>query len=119
MNNTPSAMFSAFLTEQVDACKAKEQNLLSKSRKDEANFEKIRTNIFELFQSVWSAANKSSENPQRFFLKKLEKIPVNWQNSLEKAVQYDDAGKAHIETIKLEAAKEIKGAFQRIWGNQI
>jgi len=119
MNNTPSAMFSAFLTEQVDACRAREQNLLSESRKDEANFEKIRANIFEIFQSVWSAANKTSENPQRFFLKKLEEIPVNWRNSLEKAIRYDDAVKAHIETIKLEAAEEIKGAFRRTWGDQI
>lgn len=119
MNDTPSVLFSTFLTEQADACRAKERELLSESRKDEANFEKIRANIFELFQSVWSAANKSSENPQRFFLEKLEEIPANWRNSLEKAVRYDDAGKAHIETIKLEAAEEIKGAFRRTWGDQV
>lgn len=119
MNNTSSAMFSAFLTEQADACRAKERELLSESRKDEANFEKIRTNIFEIFQSVWSAANKTSENPQEFFLEKLEEIPVNWQTSLEKAVRYNDDGKAHIETIKLEITEEIKRAFQRIWRDQI
>ena len=92
------------------------------ARFDEAVFEKVKANVFEIFKTVLDAGVKASGGDltkvEEFFRGKLEQIPENWHVSLQKAKENDDTAKAYMENIKLEVLGEIQTAFDEIWGQQ-
>lgn len=96
-----------FLNEQAEACKALATSLTADNRQDEAVFEKIRGNVFEIFTAVLNAARKQSD-PVDFFRRQLTAIPANWEAALEKAEAHGDEAKAHTERIKLDAVRAIR-----------
>ena len=71
------------MTHQADACKAQAAALTADERCDEAVFEKIRANVYEIFLSVAEAAGKT-DAPMAFFRARLADIPANWEAALEK-----------------------------------
>ena len=97
----------AYLTEQAALCKAKAVTLTGDQRCDEAIFEKIRCNVFEIFLSVLNTAQKQPE-PMAFFRRQLTAIPANWEAAYEKAKAHNDEGRAHTELVKLEAVRAIR-----------
>jgi len=82
------------------------------SRIDEANFEKIKLNIYEVFKTVLSAAQKQYPTDEirlkKFFSEKLLSIPRSWEQARATALVHADEGRAHTEDLKLEAAADIK-----------
>ncbi|MEA5040297.1 MAG: hypothetical protein VB086_10725 [Clostridiaceae bacterium] len=113
-----SAMLD-FLNERISDCQARRKLLQKESRDDEADFEKIRENVYGIFKTVLSTGigtqGETADGARGFFLEKLEQIPSNWTASYEKAAAHEDAQKMHIEGIKLEAVREIRDACRRIW----
>jgi len=111
-----------FLNEGILTCNEQRKKLLNDDRNDEATFEKIKANIYEIFQKMLSLAiRKSGENERAiraFFLEKLEQIPATWTVSYEKAVMHGDTETMHIEKIKLDVVQEIKVACSSIWEEQ-
>ena len=59
-----------FLNEHAEACKARAAALTADNRQDEAVFEKIRGNVFEIFTAVLNTARKQPE-PMAFFRRQL------------------------------------------------
>ena len=119
MNEIKRKMTLDYFAGEIAACKAIAQKLSGDQREDEAVFAKIQGNVFDIFQSVFSAAVKiagqDDEKVVQFFMTKLKKIPQNWRSAREKALQYGQDGKAHIEQVKLDAALRIEQEFLRIW----
>ena len=111
-----------FFDKRTEVCKAQEQALKEDARFDEAVFEKVKANVFEIFKTVLEAGVKTSKGDftklEEFFRGKLEQIPENWRVSLRKAEENDDTAKAYMENIKLEVLGEIKATFDEIWGEQ-
>ena len=111
--------FESYLDEKIAACKQRSELLTTDDRVDEGNFEKIRANVYEIFKTILSAAErvcgKDDLAKRRFFLQKAEQIPLSWTTSYEKAKQHGDTAKLHIESIKLDTIREIKDMFMRIW----
>ena len=109
------SLMNAYFDEQIALCNRRSEELFADSRGDEAVFEKVRANVFDIFRTVLSAAEKSckgdAEAAARFFLLKLEQIPSNWVESYEKAKQHNDAAKMRTEEIKLDALRQIKEYF--------
>lgn len=97
----------AFLTEQVRVCRAKAAALQADLRCDEAVFEKIRANVFEIFVSVLEASRKT-DDPMTFFLGRLEAIPASWQAAWERAEAHGGELRAHTEAVKLETVRAIR-----------
>ena len=93
--------------------------MLAEERGDEADFEKVKANIYDIFRTIFSVAVKAgrgdAEAVKRFFILKIEQIPSNWVSAYNKARQHDDAVKMQIEQIKLDTAREIKETFEMIW----
>ena len=112
--------FAAYLEEQAGACQQRGKLLTEDGRVDEGNFEKIRANAYEIFKTILSVGERlygADEEAQRdFFLQKIEEIPVSWADSYEKARENGDAEKMHIESVKLDAIREIKEMCAQIWG---
>lgn len=110
---------NSYFEQQILLCEQCNKKLLADDRTDEAVFEKIKANVYDIFRTVFSAVVKSGENDpeavRRFFVLKTEQIPSNWLAAYDKAKQYDDAAKMRIEQIKLDTASEIKEMFLEIW----
>ena len=100
-----------FLTEQAAACKDRAAALTADDRRDEAVFEKIRGNVFEIFSAVLNTAQSQPE-PMVLFRRQLDAIPANWVAALEKAKAHGDEAKAHTELLKLEAVRAIRAHLE-------
>ena len=98
---------NAYLENCVQQCKEKEAALLADGRGDEAVFEKIRANIFGIFLTVWNTGRGEA-----CFREKLAQIPAAWQASLEKARAHHDEKTVCLETVKLEAVREIRAQLE-------
>ena len=109
------SLMKTYFDEQIALCNQRSKELFADCREDEAVFEKIRANVFDIFRTVLSAAEKTgkgnAEAAARFFLLKLEQIPSNWIESYEKAKQHNDTAKMRTEEIKLDTLREIKEQF--------
>ena len=108
---------NAYFDRQISLCHQRNQDLLADDRMDEATFEKIRANVYDIFRTILSVAAKAAKNDpeevKQAFALKAEQIPSNWNIAYEKAKQHDDAVKMKIEQIKLDTIHEIKETFIR------
>lgn len=108
-----------YLENQITLCNQKAKNLLADDRTDEANFQKIKANVYDIFKTVLSVAQKNgNDNPdlvKNFFLKKTEQILSNWNAAYELAKHHDDTEKMLIEKLKLDTIHEIRNQFLTLW----
>lgn len=117
--NEKIKQMNQYFENQIAFCKRKEKELLEDDRTDEANFQKIRANVYDIFRTILSVAQKArngrSETVKQFFLEKTEQIPSNWKAAYEAAKQHEDAEKMLIEQIKLDTVREIQDQFRNCW----
>ena len=111
--------FTAYLDDAIARCTEQEKALVADERKDEAVFEKIRANAYNIFRTVFGVAvNTCGEDADKIcerFMKQIDHIPASWSASYEAAKQHNDAAKVQIEEIKLAVVQEIKTEFTKIW----
>ena len=112
---------NTWFTAKIAACELRRQELQDDNRADEAAFEKIKINVYDIFRTVLSAAVQAGQGDETavraFFRQRLEQIPANWRTAYEKAARHDDAKTLQIEHVKLDTLAEIQNAFQEIWGD--
>lgn len=110
---------NGYFEEQISQCGQRSRELLADGRADEATFEKVRGNMFDIFRTVLSVAVEQSKGDtdavRSFFALRLEQIPASWATSYDKAKEHNDTEKMRVEQIKLNAIAEIKATFARIW----
>lgn len=108
-----------YFDEQIAACKQRSEILAVDDRMDEANIEKVRANIYNIFKTILSVAEKvcgtDDVAKKHFFLQKAEQIPENWSAAYENAKKHGDAEKMLIESTKLDTIQEIKDKFIQVW----
>lgn len=108
-----------YFEEQIAKCGHRNKELLADERTDEATFEKVKANVYDIFRTILSAAVKTGKGDpdavQRFFVQQIEQIPSNWVIAYSKAKQHNDAVKMHLEQTKLDTVGEIKENFAQIW----
>ena len=87
-------------------------------RQDEANFVKIRINIYEVCKTVFNVFLKTKQKEDFFeeYLKKLDEFKKIWSDSKEKAEKFGDLKKIAIEEEKLCSLAEIREKFTMLWG---
>lgn len=108
-----------FFDNQIQLCKQQEKDLQEDDRRDEANFQKIKANVYDIFKTILAVAQKvSNGDPQRvkqFFWLKTEQIPANWEAAYEAAKLHDDIENMVVEKIKLNTIQEIRDEFLNCW----
>ena len=109
-----------FFEQRIAVCNEKQRELQKENCSDEADFEKIKANVYDIFKTVLSAGKKQygddSLKVRKFLLGKLEQISSDWAASYEKAEQNDDTRKMCIEKIKMNTAQDIRENILQIWG---
>ncbi len=117
--NGKQQQMTQWLDGKISSHGARCEELQRDDRRDEANFEKIAGNVYDIFRTVLSAAEKPCGGQEAavadFFRKRLEQIPGSWQAAYQQAEAHGDTKKMHIERIKLDAVAEIWAEFNRIW----
>lgn len=114
MNHLTETTFPSWLTEQIGLCARRRTELLAGQRKDEANFEKIRENIYNVFRTVYEVAGRTQADAEKrnlFFLQRLEEIPASWRAAYDKAAEHGDETKMHLERLKLDTAWAIRERY--------
>lgn len=109
--------FIKYLNNAIETAGKKEQELIATERKDEANLQKIRANIYGICRTIFEvvAKAKSGEELAEEYTNKLDNLPKNWVESYEKAKVHNDVTKILIEETKLETLAEIKAEFRNWW----
>ncbi len=119
MTNDRIKRMNQFLDNQIQLCRKQEKNLQEDNRGDEATFQKIRANIYDISKAILSVAQKAgNDDPQKikqFFLLKTEQIPANWKAAYEAAKLHDDIEKMVVEQLKLNTIEEIRSEFLHCW----
>lgn len=115
MNAHKRNEMNTWLAWKAAQARQEEKSLSADDRRDEAVFARIRGNVYEIFRSVLTAAEKTcgdDEQIGRFFTEKLDSIPRSWQDALTMANAHNEGDKAHIEALKLAAAEEIRAKLR-------
>lgn len=108
-----------FFDNQIQLCRQQEKNLQEDDRRDEANFQKIKANVYDIFKTILTVAQKvgngNSQSIKQFFWAKTEQIPASWKAAYEAAKLHDDTENMVIEMIKLDTIQEIRDEFLTCW----
>lgn len=113
--------FIMYLNNAIESAQNKEQELVASERKDEANLQKIKANIYGICRTVYEVLEKtkSGEELAEEYTRRLDNLPKNWVESYEKAKAHNDVEKILIEEIKLETLKAVKEKFTELRRKQV
>ncbi len=103
--------FIKYLTEQIEAGKAEIARLEEDGCRDDADFAKVRTNIYEVCRTVTNAlANRPGAGPEAV-KKQFMNFRTSWGAALDNARKHDDARNTVIEEAKLKALADVAAHF--------
>ena len=84
----------------------------SQGRTDDANLDKIRDNIVNIFITLADATpGKSYTSYCQGYLARFDTIPASWRQRLTQAQAHSDGTTAAIEMVKLETAEGLRAMF--------
>ncbi|SRR5690554_40912 len=88
------------------------EDLLKNDRVDEANLEKIRLNIVDIFSKMFNISMTSNcEALKEKYLGYFDKITNPWHINKIKAEEFGKEQETIIEDIKIHEAEELKSKF--------
>ena len=106
MEPIQSREFTLWLQQRIDTCKEKQAKLAADDRTDEAIFERIRANVYDIFHTVltvaWKTSGGDAAKARSFFAAKLISLPQNWKTALVAAEKHGDIKRITEERIKLD-----------------
>ncbi len=102
------------LQEMNHEVKQKNIELRKQGFEDESLFEKIKSNVYEIFLQVMPVAVRKGDF-ESVFQQFLDTIPENWYKALEKAKAEEDFEQEHIEKIKIETKIKIEALFVEVF----
>ena len=106
--------FITYLDSRIEAGKAKTAALLADGRKDDANFMKVHTNIYEICRTVTQALANRPGAGIRGVKAQLERFHTEWSAALEKAKQNHNIGVIAVEETKLSALEDVIAHMEEV-----
>ena len=102
--------FITYLNNSIEATQKKEQELIATERKDEANLQKIRANIYGICLTVFQVIAKEKNGAElcKEYISRIDNISKNWVQSYERAKEHEDVEKILIEETKFQVVNEVK-----------
>ena len=106
--------FISYLDSKIREGKAKTAELQTKGSSDDADFMKVRTNIYEICKTVSLALANRPGAGAGAVKTQLERFRTEWGTALEKARQYNNTRGIAVEEIKLTALEDIMAHFEEV-----
>ena len=103
--------FIEYLTEQIEAGKAEITRLEKSGCRDDADFAKVRTNIYEVCKTVTNALINRPGAGTEAIKAQLERFQSIWGTALDHAKQHGNTRNIVIEETKLHALADIIAHF--------
>ena len=103
--------FIGYLTEQIDNGRAEIKRLEKDGCMDDADFAKVRTNIYEVCRTVTTALISRPGGGAEAVKNQLERFQTGWGNALESARKHGDTRNIVIGEIKLQALADAVAHF--------
>lgn len=113
-------IYKVFLEQSKKQCEEKEKKLILEDRKDDANFERIKQNVYGILETFLNQMNKeknlnleedSTDNFIKYYLKRIEEVENPWKAKLELAKKQNNTEDIVVEEIKLSIIKQVKEQF--------
>lgn len=101
----------------ISECEAKAKTYEADFREDEANHEKIKLNVYDIFLKMFNLSLKkahSEADVKTMYLNFHRNIPRNWHIARDKAKKHDSID-VYTEDIKIETAEKIRAFFLKAW----
>ena len=108
--------FMVYLESKIAEGKAKISALEAEGRRDDANFAKVRTNIYDICKAVSRTLADRPGAGIGAVRAQLERFRTGWSAALEKAKLHDDVNAVAVEETKLAALEDISAHFQEVTG---
>lgn len=118
--------YSELLNEKKEKCKINCDSLIKDNRRDEADLEKIKINIYEIFATFIRVTQRQilqknfTDEISKYnefcneYLESFDKVPNSWREKLEKAKENNSVINIVIEETKLSIASELKDMFTNL-----
>ncbi len=106
--------FITYLSNKIGEGKAETASLLAERRTDDANFAKVRTNIYDVCRTVSQALINRPGAGTAAVRAQLERFRTEWSAALEKARQYGNIHSIAVEETKLAALDDIIAHFREV-----
>lgn len=105
-----------YLESTIKELKNEEAELIKTSRKDDANFIKIKINICDICKTIYNVSAKTNSGValREEYIRQLTRLPENWKISLDKAKEHGDIQKIVIEETKLEMLQILRANYIKI-----
>ncbi len=104
--------FIKYLTAKIESGKEEIAKLEADGRKDDADFEKVRTNIYEICRTVTGALTARPGAGAEAVNAQFGRFKTTWGDALEKAREHGDARNIVVEETKLKALEDVVAHFQ-------
>ncbi len=106
--------FIAYLDSRIEEGRSEIAALTADGRIDDANFAKVRTNIYDVCRTVSRTLADRPGAGRDAVAAQLERFRATWGAALEKAKQHDDVSGIAVEEIKLAALEDVIARFREV-----
>ena len=104
----------SYLDSRIEEGRSEITALTVDGRTDDANFAKVRTNIYDVCRSVINTLINRPGAGRNAIAAQLERFRATWGTALEKAKQHDNAKGMAVEEIKLSALEDVIAHFEEV-----
>ena len=110
-------VFLEKVNEVIENRKMDVTRLTKENRLDEANLEKVKLNVIEIFKQMYEITHSKSKDTfnREHYLQLLTKIKTPWEVKRQKAEHYGDTLNVVLENIKLDEATYIMSIFDELY----
>lgn len=106
--------FISYLDGKIAEGRAEIAALTADGRNDDANFAKVRTNIYDVCRTVSRTLENRPGAGMDAIAAQLERFRITWGAALEKAKQHDDINSIAVEETKLAALQDVITRFREV-----
>ena len=106
--------FITYLDSRIEEGRAEIAALTADGRKDDANFAKVRTNIYDVCRTVSQALINRPGAGTGAIGAQLERFRTEWGAALERAKQHGDVSGIAVEETKLAALVDVIAHFREV-----
>ena len=103
--------FIDYLTERIETGRKEIAGLEKDGRQDDADFAKVRVNIYDVCKTVTNALVDRPDHGVQAVKAQWERFRTGWGEALDKAREHDDARNTVVGEIKMEALEDVIAHF--------